>query len=324
MALKVTPEDFEILKTIGVGSLSRVNLAVLKTTGECFALKMVDKSQALKLKQVDHLISEFNVLKTINHPWVVNLVHYFQDERYVYFALEFVSGGDLFRHIRFSAKLESYSAMLYTAQVVTVLEYLHSLNIVYRDLKPENLLIQKDGYLKLTDFGISKIVEDRTYTLCGTPEYLAPEVILSKGHGKAADFWSLGVLVYEMITGIDPFCDDFPMVTYRRIVKGEVRFPRRFDPAAKSLVKKLLQVDLSKRLGNLKNGVNDIKAHKWFRGLNWEKLANSELDMPYLPKVTDDCDTSNFSEFFEPPQEVAPLEPSKDPFLIINEIPSLY
>jgi serine/threonine protein kinase len=152
-------------------------------------------------------------------------------------------------------------------------------------LKPENILIDDEGYLKLTDFGFAKYVENRTYTLCGTPEYLAPEMLLNKGHGKAVDWWTFGILLYEMLAGIDPFSDDDPMLIYQKILKGKVKFPRSFDKNAKSLVKHLLQADLSKRYGNLKNGVNDIKGHRFFNGMNWNKLLQKELKAPYIPEV---------------------------------------
>jgi len=186
---------------------------------------------------------------------------------------------------------------------VSIFEYLHAKNIVYRDLKPENILIEKTGFLKLTDFGFAKIVEGRTYTLCGTPEYLAPEIILNKGkvcwvvefkifkfkfilgHGKPVDWWTSGVLLYEMIAGIDPFSDEDPMMVYQKILKGKIKFPSGFDSNAKSLVKHLLEGDLTKRYGNLKGGVNDIKNHRLFKGLDWDKLKSKELPPPYVPKV---------------------------------------
>jgi serine/threonine protein kinase len=173
-------------------------------------------------------------------------------------------------------------------------EYLHSKNIIYRDLKPENILIDKSGYLKLTDFGFAKICEGRTYTLCGTPEYLAPEILLnkgnylifnSKGHGKPVDWWTFGVLLYEMNAGIDPFNDEDPMLIYQKILKGKIKFPSSFDANAKSLVKHLLEADLSKRYGNLKGGVADIKNHRYFKGLDFIKLLSMQIKPLYIPKV---------------------------------------
>ncbi len=152
-------------------------------------------------------------------------------------------------------------------------------------MKPENLLIDDTGYLKLTDFGFAKICESRTYTLCGTPEYLAPEMLLNKGHGKPVDWWTFGVLLYEMLAGIDPFSDEDPMKVYQKVLKGKVHFPKTFDKNAKSLVKHLLQADLSKRYGNLKGGIADIKGHRFFKGLVWEDLLGKKLKAPYVPPL---------------------------------------
>lgn len=193
-------------------------------------------------------------------------------------------------------------------------EYLHKQNIIYRDLKPENLLISADGYLKLTDFGFAKVVEGRTYTLCGTPEYLAPEILLNKGHGKAVDWWTLGILIYEMNAGIDPFTDDDPMIIYQKILKGKVKFPRNFDKNAKSLVKHLLVADLSKRYGNLKNGANDIKNHRWFGNMDWNALEAKKLPAPYKPIVSSESDTRNFTHYPESDTTSQPLKQSEDPF----------
>ncbi len=177
------------------------------------------------------------------------------------------------------------------------------------------MLIDKDGYLKLTDFGFAKIVETRTYTLCGTPEYLAPEMLLNKGHGKPVDWWTFGILLYEMLAGIDPFSDDDPMLIYQKILKGRVKFPRSFDKNAKSLVKHILQADLSKRYGNLKNGVNDIKGHRFFNGLNWSQLLKKDLTPPYVPDVKGDGDTTQFTSYPESETESPPVKPGDDPFI---------
>jgi serine/threonine protein kinase len=157
--------------------------------------------------------------------------------------------------------------------VAAIFEYMHAMNIVYRDLKPENLLINADGYLKLTDFGFAKVVLNRTYTLCGTPEYIAPEILLNKGHGKPVDWWALGILIYEMNHGIDPFTADDPMQIYQNILSGKIRFSSSFDSDAKSLVRHLVEHDLSKRYGNLKNGVDDVKKHRYFKQIDWKLLA---------------------------------------------------
>lgn len=194
-------------------------------------------------------------------------------------------------------------------------EYLHSKHIIYRDLKPENLLIANSGYLRLTDFGFAKYCEGRTYTLCGTPEYLAPEILLNKGHGKAVDWWCLGILTYEMIAGIDPFNDEDPMTIYQKILKGKVKFPRDFDKSAKSLVKHLLVADVTKRYGCLKSGVGDIKGHRWFKGFDWVSLASESMDPPYKPQVADPGDTSNFSEYPDSPEEPPKVSPDEDPFI---------
>jgi protein kinase A len=194
-------------------------------------------------------------------------------------------------------------------------EYLHSKNIIYRDLKPENILIDKTGYLKLTDFGFAKICEGRTYTLCGTPEYLAPEILLNKGHGKPVDWWTFGVLVYEMCAGIDPFNDEDPMLIYQKILKGKLKFPTTFNSNAKSLVKHLLESDLSKRYGNLKGGVADIKNHRFFKGLDWNNLVEMKITPSYLPKVSSGSDTSNFQNYGDSDRLSPAIKQSEDPFL---------
>lgn len=194
-------------------------------------------------------------------------------------------------------------------------EYLHSKNIVYRDLKPENILIGSDGYLKLTDFGFAKYLEGRTYTLCGTPEYLAPEILLNKGHGKPVDWWCLGILTYEMNAGIDPFNDEDPMAIYQKILKGKVKFPVDFDKNAKSLIKHLLVADLTKRYGNLKGGVADIKKHRWFKTIDWKVLYDKKIIPLYKPEIKGRSDSSCFGTYPDSVELPKAVKPKEDPFI---------
>jgi len=251
----------------------------------------------------------------IEHPFIILFDGFAQDDKFIYLSLELINGGELFTYLRGIGKFPINQTIFYFAQVVSWFEYLHSKNIIYRDLKPENILIDKFGYLKLTDFGFAKIVEGRTYTLCGTPEYLAPEIILNKGHGKPVDWWTTGVLLYEMLVGIDPFSDEDPMMVYQKILKGKIKFPSSFDSNAKSLVKHLLEIDLTKRYGNLKGGVGDIKTHRLFKGFEFDKMLQRQITPPYVPKVKSNNDISNFSQYPDSDKPTPAIKSSDDPFL---------
>ena len=307
--------DYEIGETLGTGSFGRVRISKNRKTNEYVAMKIMKKVEILKSKQADHIANEIKILSMIDHPFVIKFDGFTQDDKYLYLALELINGGELFTYLRGVGRFPVDQARVYIAQIVSIFEYLHSKHIIYRDLKPENILIHKSGYLKLTDFGFARIVEGRTYTLCGTPEYLAPEIILNKGHGKPVDWWTCGILLYEMIAGIDPFSDDDPMMVYQKILKGKIKFPSGFDSNAKSLVKHLLESDLTKRYGNLKGGVKDIKGHRFFKELNWEKLINMELTPPYIPKVKSASDISNFSSYPDSDTPCPSIKKSEDPFL---------
>nr|CCD13451.1 unnamed protein product [Trypanosoma congolense IL3000] len=291
--------DFELGDTLGVGSFGRVRLAKLKDTSEYYAIKCLKKREVLKTKQVQHLSQEKQILMELSHPFIVNMMCSFQDENRVYFVLEFVVGGEVFTHLRSYGRFPNDVAKFYHAELVLVFEYLHSKDIIYRDLKPENLLLDGKGHVKMTDFGFAKKVPDRTFTLCGTPEYLAPEVIQSKGHGKAVDWWTMGILLFEFIAGYPPFYDETPLRTYEKILAGRIKFPNWFDSRGRELVKGLLQTDHTKRMGTLKDGVADVKNHPFFRGANWEKLYCRQYPAPISVKVKDPGDTSNFEKYAE-------------------------
>jgi len=324
---KLEMDCFDLKRTLGCGSFGRVKLVSLsakavaqigntKDIAPQYALKFMKKHEIIKLKQVDHINAERYLMNQVNHPAVVNMVGSFKDDRYVFILMECISGGELFTHLRRARKFTDAQAKFYGAQVASAFDHLHQKNIIHRDLKPENLLLCSNGYAKLTDFGFAKVVEpgSRTYTLCGTPEYIAPEVLLNKGHGKPVDWWTLGILIFEMIVGQPPFCDEEPMGIYQKILAGKVYFPKYFDKNAKSLVKKLLTADLSKRFGNLKSGADDIIKHKWFATIEWDKLAKYEIVAPYKPQMKDDADVSNFEEIPESAELPPAVSAAADPF----------
>lgn len=294
--------DFDMRATVGTGTFGRVR--VVKISGSKdrtpFALKILKKSEVIRLKQVEHVKSEKEILKQVEHPFIVNLLATFQDEKRLCMLLEYVNGGELFSYLRQEGRLPNDHTKFFTAEITCAFEYLHGKNIVYRDLKPENLLIDCQGHLKITDFGFAKVVEDRTWTLCGTPEYLAPEIIQSKGHGKPVDWWALGILMFEMLAGYPPFYDESPFGIYQKVLTGRIDHPRHFDVKAKDLIKRLLTHDRTKRFGCLRNGVDDIKKHKWYKDTNWAAVPQRGLaPVPFQPSVQAPDDTSMFDKYPE-------------------------
>ncbi|CAO3573609.1 unnamed protein product [Mortierella alpina] len=291
--------DFQLLETLGTGTFGRVYLTKFRHNQTYYAMKVLKKSEVVRLKQVEHINSEKQILSQVHFPFIVNLFTTFQDESNLYMLLEYVIGGELFSHLRKAGRFTNDMTRFYAAEIVLAIEYLHSRDVIYRDLKPENLLLDSAGHIKITDFGFAKRVEDRTWTLCGTPEYLAPEIIQSKGHGKPVDWWALGILIFEMLAGYPPFFDDNPFGIYEKILAGRIYFPAHIDSTAKDLIKKLLTADRTKRLGNLKDGSDDIKNHKWFRGVDWQGLMEKSVVAPIVPPHIHPGDTGNFEKYPE-------------------------
>lgn len=240
-------------------------------------MKVLRKTEIVRLRQVEHVNAERYILSRVRHPFIVDLYATFQDSLNIYMLLSYVPGGELFTHLRRAQRFTPDVTRFYLANIILALKYLHSFNIIYRDLKPENLLLDSRGYLRLTDFGFAKIVDDRTWTLCGTPEYLAPEIIQSDGHGKAADWWASGILAYEMMVGYPPFFDETAYGIYEKILKGKIHWPKDMDRLSRDIVKAFLHPDRSKRLGNLIGGAQDVLDHAWFRGVDWDALERREI-----------------------------------------------
>jgi len=332
-------DDLEVLKTIGTGTFARVCLCRMRnpakllpnrvnknnnhlhngatataaataataataapTSGNSkyFALKILSMHDVIRLKQVEHVKNEKNILTEVSHPFLVDLVWHAKDNRsFLYMLFPYICGGELFSYLRSAGRFSAAASIFYASEIVSALDYLHSLSIVYRDLKPENLLLDKEGHLKITDFGFAKRISDRTWTLCGTPEYLAPEIIQSKGHNRAVDWWALGILIFEMLAGYPPFFDDNPFGIYEKILSGKIDWPRQIEPVVKDLIKKLLVQDRTKRLGSMKNGSEDVKRHRWFKNIDWDEVYQRKLKPPIVPNVGHDGDARNYDDYPE-------------------------
>ncbi|CAI2369419.1 unnamed protein product [Moneuplotes crassus] len=302
--------DFDFLSTLGTGTFGRVRLVRFKHDSKCdpMALKMLKKTEIIRLKQVDHVRSEKKILETIRHPFIVQLQDTFQTESHVFMLLDYACGGELFSLLRREGRFSNDVGLFFATEIVLAFEYLHSKEIAYRDLKPENLLVDKDGHVRITDFGFAKVVKDKTYTLCGTPEYLAPEIIQSKGHSKYVDWWALGVLIFEMLAGYPPFYDDNPLGIYQKILDGYYEFPPYVEPKAINLIKSFLTADKSIRLG-CNRGSEEVKEHKWFKGVDWNVVYSREIPSPWVPKIMDNADTQYFEKY--PDSVETPSVPTK-------------
>jgi serine/threonine protein kinase len=223
----------------------------------------------------------------VNHPLITKLHATMQDRKYIYFLMELLPGGEFFNFLQKAGKLSEDKSRFYAASVVLAFEELHRNRIAYRDLKPENMVMDARGYVKLVDFGLAKqLITDSTWTMCGTPDYLAPEIILNKGHNQAVDYWALGVLMFEMIYGWPPFYHDQPMRVYEKIILGKVNYPDTFSKPLEDIVSKFLVTNPSKRLGNMKGGLADVTKHKWFGSFDWQGLGGGTLSAPFVPDLT--------------------------------------
>ncbi|GMH57331.1 hypothetical protein TrLO_g5936 [Triparma laevis f. longispina] len=291
-------QDFEVLQTIGNGTFGRVRLAKLfGENNECYALKAMKKTEIIRLKQFKHVLSEINVMSVINHPFIVDMIGHFQDESRVYIVLEYVQGGELFTLLRKEGAFSLQAVIFYTSEILLSLSYLHQLKIVYRDLKPENVLLTPEGHIKLIDFGLSKFISDRTWTLCGTAEYLSPEIIENIGHGLSVDWWALGVLIYEMLAGHPPFWGETAYETYRKIISGKFIFESTFDPNSRDIVTRLLTKDRRKRLGCGKLSHKEIMNHEFLKGVDFDAVLKMQAQVPYLMEKKGIDGTGNFQSY---------------------------
>lgn len=265
-----------------------------RNTGGLYAIKRINKRFIRQEGKVHQVMREKQILMKISHPFIVNLYWGFQTAHDLYLVMDFCPGGELFFHLHNLGRLSEDQARFYFCEVLLALEYLHSLCIVYRDLKPENVLLDIDGHIRITDFGLSKEFSghrERTYSFCGSPEYMSPEVITKRGHGREVDFYSLGAFLYEMLTGLPPFYHTNRQENFSRILNGELQIPSYLSRSAGYLLRSLLQKDSTLRMGTLR-GTEEVKTHSWLSQVNWDKVYSKEMDPPFRPNTT----SSNFDD----------------------------
>jgi CRP-like cAMP-binding protein len=310
-------KDLVKFRILGVGTFGKVWLVSHKKTGVPYALKQLSKREIIGHHQVDGVIREKNIMASIEHPFVVNLVSTFQDDRHLYMLIELVQGGELFSVIHTETRdgIPNGNSRFYAACILESLSHLHYRSICYRDLKPENILIDAKGYCVLVDLGFAKIVTDKTYTLCGTPEYLAPEIILSKGHDKGVDYWAFGVLIYEMLVGRSPFYSygTDQVSLFKRIVQVKYSFPPggMVSEPAQDLIQRLIVRRQANRYGCLARADMDVRDHYWFNVIDVDKLLIKQIPAPWVPRIRDPMDASHFDSY----RHVENEPPSNKPHL---------
>jgi len=297
----VTPNDFNLIKVIGRGSFGKVMLVTLKgDESKVYALKVLIKAAIIERNQVEHTVAEREILELIDHPFLMKMHWAFQTEHKLYFVMDFLRGGELFFHLKNERRFTEPRAKFYAAEILMALGELHRNKIIYRDLKPENILLDTQGHVRLTDFGLSKRYQEgeQAMTFCGTPEYLAPEVVLGVGHSKEVDWWSLGILLYEMIVGLPPFFSENTNLMYELISKANLRTPSFVSDTARDLLEKLLKRNPDDRLGAGPEDEMAIRKHPFFADIDFDKLYRKEIEPEFKPRLNGNLDASNFDTEF--------------------------
>ena len=357
--------DYEIVKIIGTGSYGKVYLGIDKQSKKPYAIKIQQKHLLMLQNQVEHVKYEFEILKLLSagsyninnstsninssitnkkNDYFSTIHKFFQDSKFIYFVLDYIPGGELFTLMRKEVKFSVTNARFYITQIIDAINYLHEHKIIYRDLKPENILLDSDGYIKFVDFGVAKQIKDKTNTLAGTPTYMAPEIVKKEYYGFEVDWWSLGILTYEMTVGLDPWDENDPMIIYEKILKGHIFFPKNMDKKLKNFIQHLLIGDPKKRMGtfigdrksdnelnlnedksNNENSSNEIKKiniydHIFVKTFPWKELRNKQIIAWHIPKIKNIGDASNFNEYPDDDSdiEIEDVSEDKDPFLSWN------
>ena len=295
--IKLKVSDFQKLKLLGKGSFGEVYLVKFKKNNKIYAMKILDKNDIIEKHQEEHTKIERDLLTRINCPFIVNIKFAFQDKDNLYIITEFMQGGELFFHLHKEKRFKDEKAKFYIIEIILAIEYLHKNKMLYRDLKPENVLIDINGHIKLTDFGLSKIIQkpkEKAYTICGTPQYLAPEVLSDKGYDCTVDWWSLGCVLYELLIGRSPFRILLGDSLNEDFYKKKILIPDYVSDEAQDLITKLLIINPLKRLGYGEDGANKIKQHPYFKGINWDDAWNLKLKPPFIPNLSNETDLKYF------------------------------
>ncbi|GMT11921.1 hypothetical protein PFISCL1PPCAC_3218 [Pristionchus fissidentatus] len=324
----ISMEDFEFLKVLGKGTFGKVILCKEKRSLRLYAIKILKKEVIIAREEVAHTLTENRVLQRCKHPFLTQLTYSFQTVHHLCFVMEFANGGELFVHLQKCGTFTESRSRFYGAEIVLALGYLHHLNIVYRDMKLENLLLDKDGHIKIADFGLCKediSYSDRTSTFCGTPEYLAPEmcvmqVLEDNDYGRAVDWWGVGVVMYEMMCGRLPFFSKDHKKLFELIMLGDLRFPSKLSQEAKQLLTGLLVKDPTQRLGGGPDDALEITQQPFFESIDWPRLYNKEIEPPFKPLVQSETDTTYFDrEFTSEPVQLTPPPVRAGPLASVPE-----
>ena len=295
--LPVTTDDFKIEKMIGKGSFGKVFLVTKKDSGILYAMKVLRKEMIERRNQIGHTQAERSILSEMDCPFIVQLHYAFQTPDKLYMVMDYMNGGELFFHLRRSGRFTEDRTRFYASEILLALEYLHERQIIYRDLKPENVLLDSEGHLRISDFGLSKkgVTSDgKAFTFCGTPEYLAPEILTGRGHDQAVDFWSFGALVYEMLVGAPPNYSRNRDEMFRNMLTKPVEMKPYFSQNACDLLQRLLMIDPKQRLSSAKA----VKEHAFFASINWSDLQHKAISPPFKPVISHNKDMRNFDRMF--------------------------
>lgn len=290
-------KDLDLLETISTGIFGRTRLVRSLKDHKYYALKILKKARIVKQGQLLHVQNEIKILSRLRCVFIIELRAVFQDENSLFVMLEYIPGGELFSHLRRARQFELPVYQFVSVEIACALYHMHHLNIIYRDLKPENIAFNKLGHIRLVDLSLAKIIQNRTFTLCGTPEYVSPEIINGRGYGASVDWWALGILLHEMVVGYPPFYGKNPFVVYRKILNGAFDLDENILKPTKQVIRSFLNIDREQRLGC--GSFDQVRSHPFFKGVDWHSAFRELIVPPLVPTVLSEGDSANYDFYPE-------------------------